>query len=100
MPPPRWPGEPTHDCPRCGWIVGPLHMRTEHYKPALRILIRDIPRFWCGPPDGEDCDACEEVVTADQLLMEGISTLSNEGIQMHVLCFSIWDEERDVPGRD
>lgn len=59
-----------------------------------------IPRFWGGPPNGEDCDACDEVIRADQLLMEGISTLTNEGIQMHVLCFSIWDEERDVLGRD
>ena len=78
---------------------------------SIRLIIRrklatgslphdSIPRFWGGPPDGEDCDACEEVVTADQLLMEGISTLTNEGIQMHVLCFYIWDEERDVPGRD
>src|SRR4029077_17962483 len=32
MSPPRWPGEPTHDCPKCGRIVGPLHMRTEHLK--------------------------------------------------------------------
>jgi hypothetical protein len=30
MSPPRWTGEPTHRCPRCGRIVGPLHMRTEH----------------------------------------------------------------------
>lgn len=59
-----------------------------------------IPRFWGGPPNGEDCDACDEVIRADQLLMEGISTLTNKGIQMHVPCFSIWDEERDVSGRD
>ena len=59
-----------------------------------------IPRFWGGPPSGEDCDACDEVIKADQLLMEGISTLTNEGIQMHVLCFAIWDEERNVLGRD
>ena len=27
-----------------------------------------IPRFWGGPADGEFCDACEEVITAAQLL--------------------------------
>jgi hypothetical protein len=77
---------------------------------AIRILIRQklavgtlphdsIPRFWGGPPDGEDCDACDEVIRADQLLMEGISTLTNKGIQFHVECFYLWDSERDAPGR-
>ena len=78
---------------------------------TIRLIIRrrlavgslphnSIPRFWGGPPDGEDCDACDEVIRADQLLMEGISMLTNEGIQMHVECFSVWGEERDVLGRD
>jgi hypothetical protein len=77
---------------------------------SLRLLIRrklaagslphnSITRFWGGPPDGEDCDACEEVISADQILMEGISTLTNQGLQFHVECFYIWDMERDVPGR-
>jgi hypothetical protein len=40
-----------------------------------------IPRFWGGPADGEFCDVCEEVVKADQLLMEAISTATNTGIR-------------------
>jgi len=58
-----------------------------------------IPRFWGGPADGEDCDACEEVIRAEDLLMEGISTLTNQGVQFHVECFYLWDAERDAPGR-
>ena len=64
---------------------------------ALRLLIRrklvsgelpqdGIPRFWGGPPDGEHCDACEEVIRADQLVMEGISSTNNQGLQLHVEC--------------
>lgn len=59
-----------------------------------------IPRFWGGPSDGEFCDACEEVIAASQLLMEGMSTTTNQGVQFHVECFYIWDTERSVPGRD
>ena len=59
-----------------------------------------IPRFWGGPADGEDCDVCEEAIQADQLLMECISTTTNQGLQFHVECFYWWDAERLVPGRD
>jgi hypothetical protein len=77
---------------------------------TLRLIIRrklaagslaqdSIPRFWGGRPDGEHCDACEEVISADQLVIEGISATDNRGLQLHVECFYLWDEERDVPGR-
>jgi len=42
---------------------------------------------------------CETVVRAGQLLMEGISTETNQGLQFHVECFYISDSERDVLGR-
>jgi hypothetical protein len=35
--PPRWSGEPTHDCPKCGRIVGPLHIRTEYLLAGRRV---------------------------------------------------------------
>ena len=39
-------------------------------KLAVGSLPHDsIPRFWGGPSDGEDCDACDEVILADELLM-------------------------------
>ena len=77
---------------------------------SIRLLIRrklaagDLPRdsisrFWGGQPDGEECDACEEVIRADQLIMEGISAATKQGLQLHVECFYLWDEERDTPGR-
>ena len=78
---------------------------------ALRTLIREklrdgrlpyhsMPRFWGGPADGEVCDACDQPITKQQLVMEGIaSTLSDRPkdkrpIQFHVSCFQIWDVER------
>ena len=50
----------------------------------LQLLIRQklqtgalpwnsIPRVWGGPGNGEACDACEAVITKDELVIEGIS---------------------------
>ena len=80
---------------------------------TLRLLIRSklddgrlpynsMPRFWGGPGDGEVCDACEEPITKEQLVMEGIaSTLSDrrdkKPVQFHVVCFHVWDAERRAP---
>ena len=77
---------------------------------AIRIIIREklqdgrlpydnTPRFWGGPADGEMCDACDALITKEQLVMEGIaSTLTNKKpIQFHVRCFHVWDHERRVP---
>jgi hypothetical protein len=81
---------------------------------AIRALIREklkdgrlpydsMPRFWGGPADGEICDACDEPITKQQLVMEGIaSTLSDtpkakKPVQFHVGCFHIWDAERRAP---
>jgi hypothetical protein len=74
---------------------------------AIRVVIRQklqdgrlpldsMPRLWGGPADGEMCDACDMLITKEQLVMEGIaSTLSDEKpVQFHVSCFHIWDHER------
>jgi len=78
---------------------------------AIRTLIRaklkdgrlprnGTPRFWGGPADGELCSACDQTITKQQLVMEGIaSTLSDrpkdkKPIQFHVTCFQMWDAER------
>jgi hypothetical protein len=58
----------------------------------------NIPRIWRGPGSGEECDACEDVIRAGQLLMEGVSATTNQGIQLHVECFYVWDRG-DAPGR-
>ena len=79
-------------------------------RPGLRKLIRDkladgrlphdsIPRMWGGPGQGETCDACEEVITKPQMLMEGLSETSR-GVQMHVACFYVWDAERQATGHE
>jgi hypothetical protein len=83
---------------------------------ALRLFIRSklydgrlpyqsIPRFWGGPGDGEQCEACDILITKEQLAMEGIaSTHTDEKpIQFHVKCFYVWDAERRraiAPQRD
>jgi len=76
---------------------------------ALRLLIREklrdgrlpldhIPRFWSGPSEGEQCDACGQLIL-NSLVIEGIASATGgkKPIQMHVLCFALWDEERREP---
>jgi hypothetical protein len=70
--------------------------------PAIRLLIREklkdgrlpydsMPRFWGGAGNGEQCDACDEAISKEELVMEGIaSTPSNKKpIQFHVVCFQL-----------
>jgi hypothetical protein len=49
MVPPRWPGEPMHPCPRCGRVVGPMHLRVENLQhlgwSAYRV---ESYVNWCG----------------------------------------------------
>lgn len=81
-------------------------------QPTLRLMIREqladgrlphdsIPRVWGGPGAGETCDACGEIVTKAQLIMEGI-TLSDgrRSVQFHVLCFQVCDTERKAIGHE
>jgi hypothetical protein len=73
---------------------------------VLRLLIRrklherrlphdGIRTAWSTPSDGETCDACDTVLTKDQLLMEAVTLgLGTRSIRMHVRCFQIWDFEK------
>jgi len=86
---------------------------------AIRALVREklrdgrlpldsIRRFWGGPAAGEICDACDQPIPRQQVIMEGITSTvrskttprhgstsrNNRPIQFHVRCFQIWDEER------
>jgi hypothetical protein len=85
-------------------------MDAEEIRLIVRLKLQDgrlpynsMPRFWGGPGDGEHCDACEALITKEQLVMEGIaSTLSDrpkdkKPVQFHVQCFQIWDLERRIP---
>jgi hypothetical protein len=59
-----------------------------------------MPRFWGGPADGEVCDACDEPITKQQLVMEGIASTpggqpkEQKPVQLHVSCFQVGDAER------
>jgi hypothetical protein len=61
-----------------------------------RLPYNSIPRVWGGAGNGETCNACDEVITKKQLLMEGIGA-DKRGFQFHVRCFSVWDELRQAP---
>jgi hypothetical protein len=50
-----------------------------------------ITRVWSSPSDGERCDACGEILSKQQLLMEG-TTQGRRQLRFHVLCFRLWDE--------
>ena len=63
----------------------------------LRLLIRSKLADGGGPGNGESCDACEQIITKDELLMEGIAvTPTQMPVQFHVQCFYLWDTERRV----
>ena len=60
-----------------------------------RLPIDSIPRIWGGQGSGEACDACEDIVTKDVLIMEGVSaSRTGQSVQFHVRCFYMWDQER------
>jgi hypothetical protein len=66
-----------------------------------RLPHDSIPRMWGGPGAGETCDACDQVVTKPQMLMEGIPEgRDRQGLRMHVQCFWLWDKERRVEGHE
>jgi len=78
---------------------------------ALRFLIRlkiqngrlphdRIARVWSSPSDGEKCDACDTILSKEQLLMEGTTRASGRRpCQFHIACFQIWDDERRAQRR-
>jgi hypothetical protein len=89
------------------WIIQSGLLGPVVEAPAIRLLIREklkdgrlpydsMPRFWGGAGNGEQCDACDEAISKDELVMEGIaSTPSNKKpIQFHVVCFQLWDTAR------
>jgi hypothetical protein len=60
-----------------------------------RLPLNSIPRMWGGPGNGESCHACDQIVTKDEFIMEGIAVNPAQiPIQLHVKCFYLWDEER------
>ncbi len=61
-----------------------------------RLPVDNIPRFWGGPGNGETCDACEDIITKDQMAMDGNSVASGgrRALQIHAECLQIWDAER------
>jgi hypothetical protein len=60
-----------------------------------RLPYNSIPRVWGGPGNGEVCDGCEEIVTKDEFVIEGIAlTNGRKPLQLHVKCYYLWEDER------
>jgi hypothetical protein len=60
-----------------------------------RRLPHGIRTVSSTPSDGETCEACDTVLTKEQLLMEAVPLdLDRRPFRMHVRCFQIWDLER------
>ena len=48
-----------------------------------------------SPGDGATCDACGEIITADQVMMEvGPFTGERRSLCLHADCFHLWNVER------
>ena len=78
---------------------------------ALRVLIcqklsdgrlprNGLPRVWGSMGDGQQCLVCDTFVTKTEFVMEG--QLVRDGraptdASFHVLCFHMWDDERQRP---
>jgi hypothetical protein len=72
-----------------------LQLLIRHKLATGTLPLNSIPRVWGGPGNGESCDACELVITKDELLIEGISLANGrKPLQLHVECFHFWELER------
>lgn len=79
-------------------------------QPLIRLLIQEklaagrlpyhsILRYRGGTGNGETCDACEETVTKDQRAIENRDAAAR-GVHFHVVCFFLWNVERQLPGHE
>jgi len=62
---------------------------------AGRLPRRRIGRVFSSPSTGEKCDACETIVSMDQLVVRGTALAPGKrAFKFHIRCFEIWDHER------
>jgi len=74
---------------------------------AVRLLIRVLlqkgrlpyasaAKVSGSPASGEVCAACAMIITDKQLVMDVVprTGTGKEPIQLHVLCFELWNDER------
>jgi hypothetical protein len=78
---------------------------------AIRLLIQqrlqngrlphdDAPGARESPGDGAICDACGEIITANQVMMEvGPFPGEKEPLCFHADCFQLWNAERQTKPR-
>src|SRR4030095_198255 len=62
-----------------------LHLLIRRKHHDRRLPHNGIRTVWSGPSDGGMCDACDTVLTKNQLLMEAVTLdLGRRPFQMHV----------------
>ncbi len=72
-----------------------LRLRIQRKIRDERLPHHGIRRVWSSPSAGQTCDACDAIVSKDQLVMEGASLApGGKAFTFHVRCFQIWDSER------
>jgi hypothetical protein len=76
-----------------------LRLLIQHKLADGRLPHDSIPRFAWRPGNGETCDACEDSISMQQIVMEEIAE-GEAPIRFHVRCFSLWDAVRIAPGGD
>ena len=59
-----------------------------------RLPLGNLPRVWRGRSEDDVCCAvCDEPITKQQIVLEGIVSLSDKPpkpIQFHIRCFELW----------
>jgi hypothetical protein len=93
------------------FVLPPKHRKATMNQESRRLLIQgkldsgalprdSIQRIWGAYANADTCDGCDEVIPANEYVIEGISVDGHGkmGLQFHVLCFALWEELRRSDG--
>ena len=74
----------------------PLLRRHVERKLADGLLpLTTITRAWGGTANGEMCDACDEIITSLEFVLDDAPPPPPaRALQFHVECFHVWEEAR------
>ena len=74
-----------------------LHLLVRHKIQDGRLPHNRIAKISSGPGVGNTCDACETLITKEQLVTK-VALADGRGargvVLFHSLCFQLWDAER------
>jgi hypothetical protein len=87
-----------HDHPAAEGLIVDLQAIRVRIRAKLRdgsLPPNSVPRAFGHPGNGENCVACEEILTAARLMME--LTNNAKTFLLHGDCYLLWREERPAP---